>query len=332
MTERSLPAKRLTNVDEMREVGVPMELRCGACQRTAPYQIGRVFLDPEQMAADTPGGLDDAFGFSGYIHCRFCGAGGPWHLTPSSMLLLTAMLAEASFNPKQARLHLAKLTLFDGTVSRWTTQGEAHLTGLIEKAPNDYFLWNRLGNLYKAVDVPELALGAFAEALKRNEHDVEGMHSVAQIHADLGQTEKAVEWYHRFLLNAKHASDYTAQTILRNLVQHALEELFDLHLKSDGKFPVFPPVTSKPGDDRKEVVIHLQEFDLSKQESWDRLVDMWVGDRAPRTRPAPAPKAHSRPAVALPYRPIVSSTSRVGRNDPCPCGSGKKFKACCLNP
>lgn len=24
-------------------------------------------------------------------------------------------------------------------------------------------------------------------------------------------------------------------------------------------------------------------------------------------------------------------TMRVGRNDPCPCGSGRKFKACCLN-
>lgn len=23
---------------------------------------------------------------------------------------------------------------------------------------------------------------------------------------------------------------------------------------------------------------------------------------------------------------------KVGRNEPCPCGSGKKFKKCCLNP
>lgn len=23
-------------------------------------------------------------------------------------------------------------------------------------------------------------------------------------------------------------------------------------------------------------------------------------------------------------------TEKVGRNDPCPCGSGKKYKACCL--
>ena len=28
-------------------------------------------------------------------------------------------------------------------------------------------------------------------------------------------------------------------------------------------------------------------------------------------------------------RTIVRSTPKVGRNDPCPCGSGKKFKQCC---
>ncbi|UWU91654.1 SEC-C metal-binding domain-containing protein [Bradyrhizobium sp. CB1015] len=28
---------------------------------------------------------------------------------------------------------------------------------------------------------------------------------------------------------------------------------------------------------------------------------------------------------------MVSSDKKVGRNDPCPCGSGKKFKRCCLN-
>lgn len=28
--------------------------------------------------------------------------------------------------------------------------------------------------------------------------------------------------------------------------------------------------------------------------------------------------------------PPSSGASKVGRNDPCPCGSGKKFKKCCL--
>jgi len=38
----------------------------------------------------------------------------------------------------------------------------------------------------------------------------------------------------------------------------------------------------------------------------------------------------------LPYRrgevqTIESSVPKIGRNDPCPCGSGKKFKKCCLH-
>lgn len=28
-------------------------------------------------------------------------------------------------------------------------------------------------------------------------------------------------------------------------------------------------------------------------------------------------------------RPIVRGAPKIGRNDPCPCGSGKKFKKCC---
>jgi uncharacterized protein YecA (UPF0149 family) len=32
--------------------------------------------------------------------------------------------------------------------------------------------------------------------------------------------------------------------------------------------------------------------------------------------------------LAMPRRPEVRE--KVGRNDPCPCGSGKKFKTCCM--
>jgi len=34
--------------------------------------------------------------------------------------------------------------------------------------------------------------------------------------------------------------------------------------------------------------------------------------------------------VQLPAGPAVNPHKNVGRNDPCPCGSGKKFKKCCL--
>jgi uncharacterized protein len=34
-------------------------------------------------------------------------------------------------------------------------------------------------------------------------------------------------------------------------------------------------------------------------------------------------------AAVLPGSPVKRSVPRVGRNEPCPCGSGKKYKKCC---
>ena len=33
--------------------------------------------------------------------------------------------------------------------------------------------------------------------------------------------------------------------------------------------------------------------------------------------------------AAVTVKPIVREAAKVGRNDPCPCGSGKKYKKCC---
>jgi len=35
-------------------------------------------------------------------------------------------------------------------------------------------------------------------------------------------------------------------------------------------------------------------------------------------------------AVSGKVKPIVRAGSKIGRNDPCPCGSGKKYKKCCM--
>ena len=48
-------------------------------------------------------------------------------------------------------------------------------------------------------------------------------------------------------------------------------------------------------------------------------------ERAAASRAAARPPAYpGAETVRNPYR-------GVGRNDPCPCGSGKKFKTCCLD-
>jgi preprotein translocase subunit SecA len=56
--------------------------------------------------------------------------------------------------------------------------------------------------------------------------------------------------------------------------------------------------------------------------------------QAARTTPTPANDALANAttnaaAAEKKPEPIRHSGERVGRNDPCPCGSGKKYKSCC---
>jgi preprotein translocase subunit SecA len=45
-------------------------------------------------------------------------------------------------------------------------------------------------------------------------------------------------------------------------------------------------------------------------------------------RPQPEPQAAARASAPAPRHAAVREGPRVGRNDPCPCGSGKKYKKC----
>jgi preprotein translocase subunit SecA len=57
---------------------------------------------------------------------------------------------------------------------------------------------------------------------------------------------------------------------------------------------------------------------------------MPMPDRAPARQPAPSPFA-PRPARTGGddvVKTVRHDGAKVGRNDPCPCGSGKKYKKC----
>ena len=46
--------------------------------------------------------------------------------------------------------------------------------------------------------------------------------------------------------------------------------------------------------------------------------------------PQPSRRTFTSAKDQAPSRPAASRRDRVGRNDPCPCGSGKKYKHCCM--
>jgi hypothetical protein len=54
-----------------------------------------------------------------------------------------------------------------------------------------------------------------------------------------------------------------------------------------------------------------------------RSLSVWIGALGPRYLERCSPKGGLR------VPPVVKKTKDIGRNDPCPCGSGRKFKKCC---
>jgi hypothetical protein len=72
----------------------------------------------------------------------------------------------------------------------------------------------------------------------------------------------------------------------------------------------------------------LQKWNKEEQQDGQRLKRLM--EEWPSAAPAPAPNmpAFDNVVYPEPVHPIVAK-EKVGRNDPCPCGSGKKYKKCC---
>jgi preprotein translocase subunit SecA len=71
------------------------------------------------------------------------------------------------------------------------------------------------------------------------------------------------------------------------------------------------------------------EIEAEEQERQRRLARaMQFQHAAPEQLGSPAPESEAEPAARAPVAQFVRDTRKVGRNEPCPCGSGKKFKHC----
>ena len=308
-----------------------LELKCRACGKTGDYSVGRVFISPSKMRKDfdeIP--FEEAVYFSGYFHCSECGSGGPWELTEDAEIRLGVLLMMEVDKPGESGIQFGEILLFDGTPSHSAAEGEAHLRRLIEAEPQNYFLWSRLGNLFLASEAPNQAVEAYQKAIELNPLDVESHHSLAEIHKDRDEWELAAEHYHQVLLHAREAPSKTKEksALLRKMVRHTLESLIELHEQSDGRIEMCPKQPPQEMDDTnaKEAVVYLKTFDLSKEDDWEAWTNTVLGELPP----SESDKKH-RPRKPVPaYRyPEQDREIRSARNDPCPCGSGKKFKKCC---
>jgi SEC-C motif-containing protein len=138
------------------------------------------------------------------------------------------------------------------------------------------------------------------------------------------------------LLKQKRSAETAGQLMRSRFTAHVVGDYQHLHRTYAGTAGR-PYVEEETGGEMKwtRLVVHAEETGskpetafvdfsayfqdgeteqaLHEKAEFARIDGKWIYTRAVRSGPAP----------------VKSSTPKVGRNDPCPCGSGKKFKHCC---
>jgi hypothetical protein len=250
--------------------------------------------------------------------------------------MLLRVLADAEHRPghdadHEGRVVIGIAQLWDGTQVRRPSQALAHLQELTRQQPENGEAWRRLGNYHERYEQMAQAEDAWRTAIKADRTEFEAAFSLANLHFDADRPAPGFIFLCRAFERLPQAKGMTSDfrdtvadrmvEFLRGTLECTNEPIALMACWSGG-----PPVGGKQ-------VVHASSIDLRKVRNWDRLVHFITGSDVLSlgfTPELPTDEVtqldallHSRTA------PQVHSSPRIGRNDPCPCGSGKKYKKCC---
>jgi len=151
------------------------------------------------------------------------------------------------------------------------------------------------------------------------------------------RSDEAIQWYKdviQFFLNSKFEDNVIDSDVIALLICNVIdikgkellpkvEELFEKGVVSKGICGDWKEVSeafNRPNkyDKRKEI--------LPIAERYEQVTSMWAGYNEEESSSRFDDADYLEPPV-MPVR----AEPKIGRNDQCPCGSGKKYKKCCLN-
>ena len=99
-------------------------------------------------------------------------------------------------------------------------------------------------------------------------------------------------------------------------------------------FELFEALLERLKQEVVRILSHLQikrqdEAELIEQKRREEAERQQLAFQHAQASALPEAEQESAQQAEAPQQPMVRDTPKVGRNDPCPCGSGKKYKQCC---
>ena len=316
-----------------------LTLRCTRCGTTSKKErFAWACVNPNLEACKAAGW--DGVSLSRIFRCAKCGAVDAYQLEGDSYLKLTAGVLGAIGAAPEGRVILGDSRLWDGTQARRPSQIIARLRELADQHKDSAEAWLRLGNGCERYGQLEEAVAAWRRAIELDQHELSSLASLAAALLKNDRTAKdGFEFLRRAITAIPQPRKLEAET-KRDLVRGVFailrsfpEQGAPLALLAgwrEGSTTTRQPLVRSSSVDLREVL-----------EVWDALVDFAASPevlalelthelpsdpqpqllRLLRAGSLPPPPANSLPVKAAP---------QASRNDPCPCGSGLKFKKCCL--
>jgi hypothetical protein len=314
-----------------------MPLRCTQCGRTYHYELKRVFVDPKKSDQVTVGEI---------IECKGCGSLETYELSPRSLMLVTAelmrLMLKTQFNPSaepidpqklfdQSRVIPQRITIEAGG-RRFKTYSEGYwyVRKQLDKDPNNGDLNRRLGLILKNGSRPDLSMPYLVRAVTLTPQDAEAHYHLMELLVQQDRADDAIP--HAETLLRLCRAGQVDEGLNAAMFGHLLHLLAHIEEQTGRRFKVYQP--------RDEQAV-IPDFDLDDPDDYERAYHLFrTGELQVRNsrrgrrsawRGAATSTVASTPEIEddLIDMPVRTRHLKVGRNEPCPCGSGKKYKRCC---
>jgi len=116
------------------------------------------------------------------------------------------------------------------------------------------------------------------------------------------------------------------QAMSDRIKEEVIRTLFHLQIRIEQP-PTAAPRPGLPGDDTGQSAAQRLARDQAAEDATAPDDGVAVGVKVPRPQP-PRNLKYSRGEETEARQPVRAEANKVGRNEPCPCGSGKKYKKC----
>jgi tetratricopeptide (TPR) repeat protein len=208
---------------------------------------------------------------------------------------------------------------------KFKTVAEAYhyISQAVEQDPQNPDLQIRLAKILHNGNRPDLALPHYKEVIKQDPEDAEAVDAIAGILLKQKRVLEAVPYLEKLpdLIRLGKIDDTLRRDLFISLVGMANA----VRQETGYQIQIVPVDKSKISSlDDENIIVQPFDFDFSKPEDFERAYSLFMGGQLPVGDFDDVILLQN-----LEEKPVPRTVEKVGRNDPCPCGSGKKYKKCC---